>query len=223
MSEPYMAYSGSEQLFSSILKHCNYHIPARHQSPPEAPPKNAAGEDVGVGEGWWFETREKGGLGLEVTFNAWSQVMMLYLWALAVRVRAFSGGKDMANTWHQQLIDRYFWSAEERMEVEHNLTSRSVRNKYLKEMWQQWRARMVSLEEGLIKDDAVLAAAVWRGLFSVGDAPDTNADIYQLALITAWLRCVLSDLQAMPEEQIMLGQVEWRRPDDAAIERVLDV
>ncbi|TKA46928.1 hypothetical protein B0A54_03884 [Friedmanniomyces endolithicus] len=68
-TEPYAAYGSTELLFQSCSAQCSYTIPSLHLSPPQPAPKNAAGEDIGVGEGWWVTPKSEGGLGLEVTFN----------------------------------------------------------------------------------------------------------------------------------------------------------
>jgi len=187
---------------------CSYTIPSAHLSPPQPPPENAAGEHVGVGTGWWFDTRAEGGIALPVTFSSWAQVMFAYLYCLTARLRAFPAAH--AGIWHQQLIDHFFFAAEEQMVVEHQMVSRVVRNKYLKDLWQQWRGVLLAYDEGLIKGDAVLAAAVWRNMFKA----DLNADLGDVARVTAYIRSQLKALEGLSDEEITQGLVKFQPPKE---------
>ncbi|KAK3062323.1 Serine carboxypeptidase 3, partial [Teratosphaeriaceae sp. CCFEE 6253] len=147
----------TEDLFRACAATCAYTIPAVLASPPAPPPKNAAQEDVGVGEGFWVTPTQQGGLGLDVTFNSWAQVVMLHMYILTVRLRGFP--QEHAKIWHQNLLDHFFYAAEDRMAVWHGMSARSVRNKHLKDLWLQWRGLLLSYDEGLINGDAVMGAA----------------------------------------------------------------
>lgn len=94
------------------------------------------------------------------------------------------------------------------MVVHHNLSSRGQRNKYLKDLWQQWRGILLSYDEGLIKDDAVLAAAIWRNVFKA----DVNCDIEGLALVTAYMRQQLKMLDELSDTAITEGKVKFGDP-----------
>ncbi|KAI6793534.1 hypothetical protein KC363_g1908 [Hortaea werneckii] len=206
-TEPYIAYGSTEDLFRACTQQCSYTIPARNQDPPEPAPKNAAQEDVGVGEGWWFQPKEQGGLGLDVTFNSWAQVIMLHMYLLTVRLRAFPA--EHAGVWHQNLVDHFFYAAEDRMAVWHGMSARGVRNKYLKDLWLQWRGLMLSYDEGLIKGDAVLGAAVWRNMFKAGE----EVDVRDIAYVTAYIRSQLQRLDGMRDESFASGEVNFQSPD----------
>ena len=199
-TEPYIAYGSTEDLFKSCAAQCSYTVPSRLLSPPEPGPKNAAEEDVGVGEGWWVTPKAQGGLGLDVTFNVWAQVVYLHMWLLAVRLRQFP--KENVGIWQQNLLDHFFYAAEDRMAVWHGMSARGVRNKYLKDLWQQWRGIVLSYDEGLIKGDAVLASAVWRNLFKGSE----GADVADVALVTAYMRRQLKMLDGMTDAEVATGK-----------------
>ncbi|KAK3634044.1 Serine carboxypeptidase 3 [Elasticomyces elasticus] len=191
--EPYIAYGSTEDLFRACSAQCSYTIPSVLATPPEPAPKNAAEEDVGVGEGWWVEPKSAGGLGLDVTFNTWAQVVMLHI-----------------GIWHQNLLDHFFYAAEDRMAMWHGMSARGVRNKYLKDLWLQWRGLMLSYDEGLIKGDAALAAAVWRNLFKA--RVDADVNIEDIAVVAAYLRKELQKLGEMTDEEISVGKVVFGSP-----------
>lgn len=65
-------------------------------------------------------------------------------------------------------------------------------------------------DEGLCKGDAVLAAAVWRNLFDA--KPDV--DIELLAVITSYIRRVLSGLDKVSDETIYAARIEFGNPAD---------
>lgn len=51
--ETYVAYGMTEQLFQACCSQGEYVIPQKQKGTPV--PKTEAGEDLGVGKGWWYE------------------------------------------------------------------------------------------------------------------------------------------------------------------------
>jgi cytochrome b pre-mRNA-processing protein 3 len=202
-TEPYIAYGGTEDLFLECNRQCNYTIPAILQKPPGEPPVTADGEELGVGTGWWFEPKNKGGLELPVTFNTWAQVMFVYMWLLTVRFRCFP--KEYVKQWDQHLLDHFFYAAEDRMATWHRMSSRSIRNRYLKDLWTQWRGVILSYDEGLVKGDAVLAAAVWRNLYNASE----TVDAADLATVSAYVLQELKTLGELQDEIVTEGKIKF--------------
>lgn len=115
---------------------------------------------------------------------------MLHLYLLNARIRCFD--RDTFANWRQQLVDHFFFEAEKKMHVDHNITSSALRQRYLKDIFVQWRGLMVAYDEGLVRGDAVLASAVWRNLFKGSPDVDPRA----LAAIVGWMRSCLQSLEA---------------------------
>ena len=205
-TEPYIAYGSTEDLFAACARQCTYTIPSRQAKPPTDPPRTASGEDLGEGKGWWFAPKEQGGLGLDVTFNSWAQVLYLHMYILTVILRAFPA--EHARVWHQNLLDHFFYAAEDRMATWHGMSARSVRNKYLKDIYTQWRGILFSYDEGLVRGDAVLGAAVWRNVFKASE----QTSVADVALVTAYLRQELARLEGSSDERIGAGEVEFGEP-----------
>ncbi|KAK3701416.1 Serine carboxypeptidase 3 [Vermiconidia calcicola] len=205
-TEPYVAYGSTEDLFRICSQQCSYTIPNALKTPPEPAPKNAALEDVGEGEGWWYAPKSQGGLALDVTFNTWAQVMFLHMYMLTVRLRMFPA--KHARVWHQQLLDHFFYAAEDRMATWHGMAARGVRNRYLKDLLLQYRGVLFSYDEGLIKGDAVLAAAVWRNVFKA----DEGADLGDVGLVVAYLRRELQSLGKLEDAKIADAKVQFGDP-----------
>ena len=53
-AETYVAYGVTQKLFEACSSQADYRIPQVSQKNAEVP-KTVSGEDVGVGEGWWYE------------------------------------------------------------------------------------------------------------------------------------------------------------------------
>lgn len=98
------------------------------------------------------------------------------------------------------------------MTVMHNVHARAVRNKYLKDLFVQWRGLTAGYDEGLMKGDAVLAAAVWRNVFK----GDEEVDLRKLATIVSYMRRCLNRLDEAADENIVSGHVTFGDPGGEA-------
>ncbi|KAL8656450.1 MAG: hypothetical protein Q9210_000243 [Variospora velana] len=200
ITETYVAYGVCEKLVKECARQADYTIPQRYEKNGVIP-KTADGQDFGVGKGWWYES-----LGLTPTFNNWAQVTFLHMYILTVRLRAFS--PTAAPSWHQHLLDHFFYTAEDRMVREHNVYSRMIRNKYLKDLFTQWRGILAAYDEGLVKGDAVLATAVWRNVFDARE----DVDLQGLGDVVCYMRGVMKGLEAVGDEEVGKGDVEFGDP-----------
>ncbi|TFB05889.1 CBP3-like protein [Trichoderma ghanense] len=138
---------------------------------------------------------------LPPTFSTWSHVTMLHLYLVNARIRCLE--RDAYRNWQQQLIDHFFFECEKKMHIDHNITSSALRQRYLKDIFVQWRGLLLAYDEGLIKGDAVLASAVWRNLFK----GDPEVDPRALVAIVGWMRSGLAALEgasdmAMPNRAL---------------------
>lgn len=138
-------------------------------------------------------------LGLQPTFTSWTQITMLHMYLISARLRCLT--PEVTQTWQQHFIDHFFTDAENRMIVNHGLESRGARNGYLKDLFLQWRGILLAYDEGIVKGDAVLAAAVWRNLFNA----DPEVDVVKLGQIVGFMRRSLKDLEAMSDRQLVAG------------------
>ncbi|KAL4980034.1 ubiquinol-cytochrome C chaperone-domain-containing protein [Aspergillus desertorum] len=199
-AEQYIAYGMTQRLFEACSKQGDYTIPQLEEKGAQVP-KTEAGEDLGVGKGWWYEE-----LGLLPTFSTWSQITFLHMYLLTVRLRALPSHESL-QTYSRHLIDHFSHNAEYRMDVLHGLTSRTIRNRFLKDLFIQWRGVLAAYDEGLIKGDAVLGAAVWRNLWKA--SPNTpeggEIDWEKVARVVAYMRRVLSELAELHEADLILG------------------
>lgn len=163
------------------------------------------------------------------TFSTWAQLTMLHLYLVTARLRCLPT-VEQAKSWQHQLIDHFFYAAEEVMDVRHGIRSSMLRQRYLKDLFVQWRGLTAAYDEGLVKGDAVLAAAVWRNLYRcrtdeeseeepsrTGDGttaaagaaagglevpPQKPVQVHHLAAIVAYMRATLVDLEALADDEL---------------------
>ena len=217
-AETYVAYGATQKLFEACSSQADYRIPQVAQKGAQVP-KTESGEDLGVGEGWWYEgscacvtrvwltcllTGLILDLGLLPTFSTWSQVTFLHMYMLIVRLRVLPSQESL-QTYSRHLIDHFSYSAENRMDVLHGLSSRAVRNKFLKDLFIQWRGILAAYDEGLIKGDAVLGAAVWRNLWKASHTDPNGKDLdwTKVARVVAYMRRVLASLATVDEADLV--------------------
>ncbi|KAF2434471.1 hypothetical protein EJ08DRAFT_730691 [Tothia fuscella] len=198
-TETYVAYGSTEALFKICAQQADYDVPQVKEKVPT--PISESGEELGVGEGWWYKD-----VYLTPTFNTWAQVTFLHMYILTVRFRLFP--PDHAPSWHQHLLDHFFFEAERRMTELHGLVSGGVRARYLKDLFIQWRGILAAYDEGLVKGDAVLAAAVWRNIFKGAE----DVDAVAVAMIVSYLRREVSGVAGLTDEEIASGIVEFGSP-----------
>ena len=227
VTETYIAYGVCEKLVKECARQADYTIPQAQEKGVEIP-KTKDGEDLGVGTGYWYDSKSLfffrarnrssklqretdpypfyPALGLTPTFNTWAQVTFLHMYLLTVRMRCFPPAH--APSWHQHLLDHFFYTAEDRMLTAHNVHARTIRNKYLKDLFVQWRGLLAGYDEGLVKGDAVLATAVWRNVFRA----DEEVDLRRLGEVMSYMRGVLRGLEEMPDEGVAGGEVVFGDP-----------
>jgi cytochrome b pre-mRNA-processing protein 3 len=128
------------------------------------------------------------------------------MYLISVRLRCFP--RDESPTWQQHLLDHFFYDAENRMVIYHNMHSRGIRQRYLKDLFVQWRGLLAAYDEGLAKGDAILAAALWRNVFKA----DENVDVKNLALVVSYMRRALRGLDSVSDDSLVAGLISFGSP-----------
>jgi cytochrome b pre-mRNA-processing protein 3 len=132
------------------------------------------------------------------------------MYMLQVRLRMFP--EEQAQVWLQHIANHAFFAAEDRLVVWHKFHANSLRQKHLKDMFSQWRAVLLSYDEGLMKGDAMLAAAVWRNLMGARE----DVDFEKLAQIVGYMRRELKRLDDASDDEVAIGS--WRFGADPGAE-----
>ncbi|PVH98403.1 ubiquinol cytochrome-c reductase assembly protein Cbp3 [Periconia macrospinosa] len=210
MTETYVAYGAMQELIKECVRPGDYTIPQAQEKNAEIP-RDETGAHLGVATGWWYDT-----LGLAPTFINWAQITFIHMYMLQVRFRMFP--KTHAPIWIQHLTNHAFYAAEDRLVVWHKLHSNSIRQKYLKDMFSQWRAVLLSYDEAIVKGDAVLAAAIWRNLFAAKE----DVDFEKLAQIVGYMRRELQRLDRATDDEVANGQWTFKG-DPGEIEGIVQM
>jgi cytochrome b pre-mRNA-processing protein 3 len=129
------------------------------------------------------------------------------MYLLTVRFRCFP--KDSSQTWQQHLLDHFFYAAEDKMVINHNMSAKGTRQKYLKDLFVQWRGLLAAYDEGIAKGDTMLASAIWRNVFKA----DEDVDVKGVAAIVSYMRRNLRGLDLLDDHIIMSGGVEFGAGD----------
>ncbi|KAL2256646.1 hypothetical protein VTK26DRAFT_1359 [Humicola hyalothermophila] len=198
----YYVYGATERMYKACAAQADYMIEAADRKAGTLK-TSPDGEEIGSSKGgpWHNE------LGLPPTFSTWAQVTMLHMYLLVVRFRCLD--KTAQQAWQTQLVNHFFYQAEAKMEDLHDLTSRALRQRYLKDLFVQWRGLLLAYDEGLVKGDAVLASAVWRNLYKARE----DVDLRALAAVVGWMRSGIKELGDMADEDIALeGERVFKRP-----------
>ncbi|KAH0619014.1 hypothetical protein JD844_018614 [Phrynosoma platyrhinos] len=76
----------------------------------------------------------------------------------------------------------------------------------MRNMTENFYAAIFGYDEGILSDDHVLAAAIWRNLFN-----KHCDDPRELEIMVEYVRKQVQHLDAMPGEDLLLsGEVTWR-------------
>ncbi|KAH6610739.1 hypothetical protein Trco_000759 [Trichoderma cornu-damae] len=212
--ESYRVLGASERMFKACSKAADYRITEEERKNDQVK-RLRCGEELGhpLEDGNIWHNAFK----LPPTFSTWSHVTMLHLYLVNARIRCLE--RDAYRNWQQQLIDHFFFECEKKMHIDHNITSSALRQRYLKDIFVQWRGLLLAYDEGLIKGDAVLASAVWRNLFK----GDPEVDPRALVAIIGWMRSGLASLEgasdmAMPNRTLEIlsrpVDVFWTRLEE---------
>lgn len=223
-AQPYFVVASTERMFAVCGAQASYSISAKMRESEEGVKMLADGEEVGQSTAensiWhesehfspiqiprvlfllWLMEWNLAAFGLPPTFSTWSHVTMLHLYVLNARIRQFD--REGYRRWQQQLVDHFFFEAEKKMHVDHNITSAALRQRYLKDIFVQWRGLLLAYDEGLVKGDAILASALWRNLFK----GNPNVDPRALAAIVGWMRASLKALEATSDYTFSSRAVE---------------
>jgi cytochrome b pre-mRNA-processing protein 3 len=128
------------------------------------------------------------------------------MYLLTVRLRALQSPESV-QTYSRHLLDHFSHRAEDRMTVLHGMDVRGMRNRYLKDLFLQWRGVLAAYDEGLVRGDAVLGAAVWRNLWKGSEVgPDgKEVDWSKVARVVAYMRRVLADLGKEHESNLVFA------------------
>ncbi|KAM9410022.1 ubiquinol-cytochrome c reductase complex assembly factor 1 isoform 2-T2 [Pholidichthys leucotaenia] len=135
------------------------------------------------------------------TLNSWFLVVQLHVWMCLVRLRQEGReGKFMC-----RYVVHSMWE-----DVEHRCKIMGIeatqRKEAIKAMTETFYAAIFGYDEGILSDDCILAAALWRNVFN-----HECEDPAQLELMVEYVRKQMQFIDSLDGEDLLLtGEVKWR-------------
>ncbi|XP_062271477.1 ubiquinol-cytochrome-c reductase complex assembly factor 1 [Scomber scombrus] len=135
------------------------------------------------------------------TLNSWFLVAQLHVWMCLVRMRQEGReGKYMC----RYIVHSMWEDVEQRSKIMG--IDATHRKEGMKAMTETFYAAIFGYDEGILADDTVLAAALWRNLFNY-----QCDDPKQLEDMVEYVRKQMQYIDALDGEDLMLtGEVKWR-------------
>ncbi|XP_070699412.1 ubiquinol-cytochrome c reductase complex assembly factor 1 [Pempheris klunzingeri] len=135
------------------------------------------------------------------TLNSWFLVAQLHVWMCLVRMRQEGRtGKYMC----RYIVHSMWEDVGQRCKILGIETT--DRKEAIKAMTETFYAAIFRYDEGILSDDSVLAAALWRNIFS-----EACEDPRQLELMVEYVRKQMQYIDSLDGEDLMLtGEVKWR-------------
>uniref|UniRef100_A0AAZ3RCF8 Ubiquinol-cytochrome c chaperone domain-containing protein n=1 Tax=Oncorhynchus tshawytscha TaxID=74940 RepID=A0AAZ3RCF8_ONCTS len=135
------------------------------------------------------------------TLNSWFLVAQLHVWICLVRIRQEGReGKYMC----RYIVHSMWEDVEQRSKI---MGIDAIhRKESMRAMTETFYAAIFGYDEGILSDDGVLAAALWRNMFN-----RQCEDPRQLELMVEYVRKQMQFIDALDGEDLLLtGEVNWR-------------
>ncbi|XP_023810569.1 ubiquinol-cytochrome-c reductase complex assembly factor 1 [Oryzias latipes] len=148
------------------------------------------------------------------TLNSWFLIAQLHVWMCLVRMRQEGReGKYMC----RYIVHSMWEDVEQRSKI---MGIDAVhRKEAMKAMTETFYAAIFGYDEGILSDDCVLAAALWRNLFN-----RQCEDPRQLELLVEYVRKQMQFIDSLDGEDLLLtGEVKWRPLAEENAQSILKV
>ncbi|MBN3296203.1 UQCC1 factor, partial [Amia calva] len=135
------------------------------------------------------------------TLNSWFLVAQLHVWMCLVRMRQ----EGRAGKYMCRYIVHSMWEDVEQRGKIMGINSFALKES-MRAMTENFYAAIFGYDEGILSDDRVLAASLWRNLFN-----QQCEDPQQLELMVAYVRKQMQYIDSLDGEDLLLtGEVKWR-------------
>ncbi|KAM6979815.1 ubiquinol-cytochrome c reductase complex assembly factor 1 [Aplochiton taeniatus] len=148
------------------------------------------------------------------TLNSWFLVAQLHVWMCLVRMRQEGReGKYMC----RYIVHSMWEDVEQRSKI---MGIDAIhRKESMRAMTETFYAAIFGYDEGVLSDDSVLAAALWRNIFN-----RQCEDPAQLELMVEYVRKQMQFIEALDGDDLLLtGEVKWRPLSEENAQSILKV
>ncbi|EDV22409.1 Ubiquinol-cytochrome-c reductase complex assembly factor 1 [Trichoplax sp. H2] len=134
------------------------------------------------------------------TFQSWFLINQLHVWMCLVRLKQEGSDGKYA---YQQLVT-FFWEDVESRIYSIGVSSTSAQTS---ELLKEFYGMTFAYDEGIMSNDRILAAALWRNLFSHTSA---RHDVISLVKLVEYVRMQVKYLDEIKSEHLLKnGKIEW--------------
>lgn len=127
------------------------------------------------------------------TFYSWFCLTELHIWLLSTR--CMSEGED-GRMVRNRLIEAMWTDVDQRVK-KLGVGKTPLIRQQVKELSEQFKAALVSYDEGLLTDDVTLAGALWRRLYQMQDV-----DLEHLEILVRYIRRQIIYLDKIPTKEL---------------------
>jgi len=136
------------------------------------------------------------------TYQSWFNIISLHMWMILVRLKQEG---DIGRTLSRHVIEVMWNDMEERLRLL-DVIDTSEKREAMEEYCQQFFGSIIAYDEGLMRDDKVLASALWRNLFHLRK----DIDAESLLLMVEYVRKQTQYLEQQDSETILdSGEIKW--------------
>ncbi|XP_014678600.1 PREDICTED: ubiquinol-cytochrome-c reductase complex assembly factor 1-like [Priapulus caudatus] len=138
--------------------------------------------------------------GLPDTYNSWFVITELHVWMCMVRLMR----EDREGRFTRNILVQMMWDdVDKRCKQLGNLGS--DRTMYIQELHEHFQASLFGYDEGILGNDMVLAAAIWRHFYAM-----KLDDPIKLNLLVGYIRRNVHNLDNVQSEKLLRkGDVAW--------------
>ncbi|XP_037042935.1 ubiquinol-cytochrome-c reductase complex assembly factor 1-like [Bradysia coprophila] len=139
------------------------------------------------------------------TFNSWFLITEVHIWMLMVRSMAEGPEKGQDGMFLRNCIVEAMWSDVNKRARQLNSGNLSELRKQIETLSDSFRAALITYDEGLMDDDKVLAAALWRRFFEM------NCNNYvHLETMVKFVRQQTKQLDSLSRQDFVIKpNVQW--------------
>ncbi|EMR11767.1 hypothetical protein PNEG_00197 [Pneumocystis murina B123] len=145
---------------------------------------------------------------LPPSFQTWFHITLLHVWMLMVRIRALP--QKTSKMYQQELVNHFFEDCEYKMRNNYKIHSERIISFHMKDLLMQFNGSVFAYDEGMYRNDCILALALWRNLY----AGRTKINVSFLAASVLYVRNTLFELDNMLDEDVQNANIRFLRISD---------
>ncbi|XP_061395569.1 ubiquinol-cytochrome-c reductase complex assembly factor 1-like [Musca vetustissima] len=140
------------------------------------------------------------------TFNSWFLVTELHVWMLLLRSMAEGSESGEDGRFLRNCIVEALWSDVNTRAKKLGANNPSRTRQQIEELSEQFQAALIAYDEGIMSEDRVLAAALWRRFFAL------NCDDYEkIERLVKYVRRQVVMLDNLPRQDFLIKpKIPWQ-------------